>query len=252
MNAVYETEKLLSEYLLFHYGEADEVLPYTFGPRDALNFPSRCVEECLDAVPAGARALDAGCAVGRASFELARRCESVVGIDFSQHFVRAALELKKSGQLGFNRIDEGALTTRCTAHVPADIDRHRVHFEIGDAMHLREDLGEFDVVLAANLIDRLADPLKFIAQLPLLVRPGGQLVLTSPFTWLEEFTPRAKWLGGYSQEGERIETFETLRALLAPNFTLTRTRDLPFLIREHRRKFQWSVAHASVWIRHEH
>ena len=33
------------------------------------------------------------------------------------------------------------------------------------------------------------------------------------------------------------------------NVTLRQTLDLPFLIREHRRKYQWSVAEASLWQR---
>lgn len=34
--------------------------------------------------------MDVGCAVGGASFELARAFPHVLGIDFSQHFVNAA------------------------------------------------------------------------------------------------------------------------------------------------------------------
>ena len=41
------------------------------------------------------RALDLGCAVGRASFELARYFEDVVGVDYSQAFVDTANELKR-------------------------------------------------------------------------------------------------------------------------------------------------------------
>ena len=36
---------------------------------------------------------------------------------------------------------------------------------------------------------------------------------------------------------------------LGRGFERVRVLDLPFLIREHARKFQWSVAQASVWIR---
>ena len=59
----YETPKALSEYLLFHYGKPDEVLPWDCGPTDALDYPVRCVTECVDAnrLPAEARALDLGC-----------------------------------------------------------------------------------------------------------------------------------------------------------------------------------------------
>lgn len=44
---VYETEKLIGEYLIFHYGTEDELLPYGFGPKDSLEFPSRCALECI-------------------------------------------------------------------------------------------------------------------------------------------------------------------------------------------------------------
>jgi hypothetical protein len=36
---------------------------------------------------------------------------------------------------------------------------------------------------------------------------------------------------------------------LDKDFTLHERKDLPFLIREHARKFQWSVAEATIWIR---
>ena len=34
-DSVYETDRILREYLLFHYGGDKEVLPYSFGPREA-------------------------------------------------------------------------------------------------------------------------------------------------------------------------------------------------------------------------
>lgn len=248
---IYETDKLLSEYLLFHYGMPEDVLPECGGPAEALEYPARCVSECLDAtrLQAPARALDLGCAVGRSAFELARHCAEVIGIDFSQRFIEAAQQLQQSGELAYWRADEGALTTALIARVPREIDRQPVQFETGDAMNLRADLGAFDVVLMANLIDRLTEPRRCLARLPELVRAGGQLIITSPYTWLEEFTPREHWLGGFERDGRRVATLDGLRAELGASFELTATRDLPFLIREHARKFQWSVAQASCWTR---
>jgi hypothetical protein len=52
-------------------------------------------------------------------------------------------------------------------------------------------------VLAANLLCRLPDPSRFLARLPTLVAPGGVLVLASPYSWLEAWTQRQAWLGGY-------------------------------------------------------
>ena len=43
---VYESQKLLNEYLVFHYGSPREVLRYDFGPTDSVDFPKRCAELC--------------------------------------------------------------------------------------------------------------------------------------------------------------------------------------------------------------
>jgi len=247
----YETDKLLAEYLLFHYASPEQVIPAGL-PEMGLSaeFPIRTVAQTLqkDLLPAPARALDVGCAVGRASFELARHCREVIGVDFSQRFVAAANAVKDSGYAEFNRCEEGHLATALRNFLPSEIDRRRVHFEVGDAMHLRAGLGLFDVVHAANLIDRLSDPLRFLRQLPRLVRPGGQLILTSPYTWLEDYTPQGNWLGGFHENGRPVTTFERLKREL-PDFLLLSTKDLPFLIREHARKYQWSIAQATVWVR---
>ena len=249
MTDFYETDRAVSEYLLFHYGAAEEILPYSFGPATALNYPVRCVTECLavNRLPSHPRALDLGCAVGRSTFELARHCHEVIGIDFSHRFCVVANQLRDDGSLEFARRTEGELTERSRAIVPAGIDRQRVHFEQGDAMDLRADLGTFDVILMANLIDRLPDPKRCLRQLPKLLNSGGQLIITSPYTWMTDYTPRENWLGGFERDGRPVRTLETLKATLSRDFEFTARKDLPFLIREHARKYQWSVAEASLW-----
>lgn len=247
----YESAGLLAEYLLFHYGKAEEVLPYSFGPVGALDFAARVVSETVDAdaLPSKARALDLGCAVGRSSFELARLCTEVVGIDYSASFVCAAASLADGGGLSYRRTEEGRTATTHTAQVPSGVDRRRVRFEVGDACALRPGLGRFDVVLLANLVDRLPEPRRCLDRLPDLIVPGGQLVIASPFTWLEEYTPHEHWLGGYEEDGHPVRGAETLRLILDADFELQRQTDLPFLIREHARKYQWSVSWAGTWRR---
>jgi putative 4-mercaptohistidine N1-methyltranferase len=247
----YETDKLLNEYLLFHYGKPTEVLPHAFGPVDSLDYPVRCVSECIASadLPARARALDLGCAVGRSAFELARHFEKVIGIDYSHRFVAAAESIRTTDGIDYMRLEEGERATRLRAALPSGVDAERVRFEQGDAEALREGLGKFDAVLMANLIDRLRKPVRCLQRLPELVRAGGLLVVTSPYTWMEEYTPRADWLGGRTgPEGGR-NTLDGLKLQLEPAFCLESTRELPFLIREHARKYQWSVAQASLWRR---
>jgi len=239
----YETRKLVDEYLLFHYGADHEILPWDFGPNGALGFPVRTVTDPFDwtDVPAEARALDIGCAVGRSSFELSRHCAEVVGIDYSEAFVSAAETMRTIGRLDYRRLEEGSQFSTLTAVRPSGVNPERVRFARGDAMELDPGLGTFDVVHAANLVCRLSDPGRFLSRLPELVRPGGQLVLTTPCTWLEEYTPPERWPVG--------STLDLLKGHLDGAFTLRRTLEIPFLIREHRRKFQWTVAQASQWER---
>jgi len=245
MSSIYESEKLLAEYLLFHYGAPDEILPperaWPAGMRAALDFPCRTVAHFVP--ERVARGLDLGCAVGRSSFEMARVCDEVLGIDFSHAFIRAAEALRAGESLVYHRLEEGAQRSVLTARAPVGGDGARLRFCQGDAMNLAADLGSFDRVHAANLLCRLAEPQRLLERLPALVRPGGQLVLATPCTWLEEFTPPAHW--------PPAGTLNWLKASLEPWFLLEREADEPFLIRETARKFQWSSALVTVWRRKE-
>ncbi len=249
--SLYETDEIVDQYLLFHYGSAGEILPFSFGPRDALDFPARCVADYLpeDGEAAGFRGLDLGCAVGRSAFEMTRRCHEVVAIDYSHKFIEAAKTVQRDGGIDYRRTDEGDLRTSLRATLPAGVHPGRVAFRQGDAQNLPEDLGDFDFVLAANLIDRLENPLTCLRRLPGLVRSGGRLVITSPYTWLAEFTPRSAWLGGKQTANGTVSTKDALIEFLDGAFDLRESRDMPLLIREHARKYQWSVAEATVWQR---
>ncbi len=248
----YETPRLLAEYLLLHYGSAEEVLGGKIGPAEAAGFPVRLVRELLAPVGPDATALDVGCAVGASSFELARTCASVLGIDYSHAFIAAATHLRDLGTHPYEKAVEGTLTEPAVATVPPGIERHRLTFEQGDACNLdahpnsKIQNRKFSVVLAANLLCRLPDPAAFLARLSDLVSPGGQLLLTTPFSWLEEYTPRDRWLGGTPATGRG---FDALRARLEPHFTLEHRADIPFLIREHARKFQYGIADGTRWRR---
>lgn len=213
-------------------------------PLGIRNFPTACATLLLSEARRKKirirRALDLGCAVGRASFEIARKVPEVVGVDFSRAFISTAKKLSARGALAFRLKQEGNLTEPARAVGPSKQIRKRVCFRTGDALQLPA-LGTFDLVLAANLLDRVKDPKKLLQKvLPSLVRPGGLLLLTSPYTWSEPFTPRPRWL---------TDSFPSLRKRLSPHFRLIRRQDVPLLLREHRRKFQLSFADATFWIR---
>ena len=246
-SSIYESYELLHQYLLFHYGDPEDQMPWKFGPRDALDFPVRCVAEGVDAgrLPSTASALDLGCAVGRATFELGKVFDSVMGIDYSDAFIMAARILYREGLIHFRLQETGTIARDRVARRPEGVD-NRLQFEQGDAQDLRPNLGPFDFVLAANLLCRLRHPQALLDRLPALLKPGGQLVITTPNTWLESFTNREYWVGATPETGEPLEA---LGKVLEPHFGMDATWDMPFLIREHKRKYQWSVAQASRWIR---
>ena len=243
----YESSQLLDQYMLFHYGSPSDQLPWPDGPQSALGFPVRCVREGVDIerLPARNRALDIGCAVGRATFELGQIFSEVVGIDYSESFIGAARSIEQDTEVPFRICETGAIYEDRCARRPYT-SGGKLHFETGDAQSLREDLGAFDCVLAANLLCRLAQPQAFLDRLPSLVRAGGQLIITTPNTWLESFTAKAFWLGATPETGEPLEA---LQLHLQNSFRLDKQWDMPFLIREHSRKYQWSVAQATRWIR---
>jgi 5-histidylcysteine sulfoxide synthase/putative 4-mercaptohistidine N1-methyltranferase len=256
-NQAYEDPQILNEYLLLHYGPAEEQMPYPFGPRDAVEFPVRCARWLLDAAreygAPTARALDVGCAVGRASFELARGYREVLGVDLSRAFIDAADTLRRQGELRYFRKDEGQLGAPLNAMVDPAIDRSRVGFRQADACSLPAEWLDFDAVLLANLLCRLPSPRALLGRLggPRgLVKPGGLLGIFSPYSWLEAFAPPEAWLGGYERDGNPVTGAAALGEFLrAEGFELLREADVPLVIREHARKYQYIVTHATLWRR---
>ncbi len=257
MTTYYESDSALAQYLWLHYGEGRGLVSPSSPFACALDFPVRCAHMLLgtSAAPAGAdgrsplRALDVGCAVGRSTFELARVCGEAIGIDYSASFIRAAETLRNGEAIDYSTPFEGELVTTYTARRPPGIDPARAHFEVGDAERLREDLGTFDYVLAANLICRLREPRRFLARLPALVKPGGRLLLTTPATWRHIYTPRENWIGGYQGASGPVHTLDGLKTLLGPNFELESREDLALLIPEHARKYELILTEATRWRR---
>jgi len=241
----YESDVLRDWYLLFHYGSPEEILHgagfETGGlPAKCLEFPVTTVAAAGLTSPIG-RALDLGCAVGRSAFELSRYAVEVIGVDFSASFIEAAEKIRSEGRSTYSRYGEMHRAETLEASRPEGTHADRVFFEVGDAMALRHDLGTFDLIHAANLLCRLPEPERLLARLPELVNRGGRLVFATPATWMEVYTPQAKQPTG--------PTLEYLQEHLLENFELLAVSELPFLIREHQRKFQLSTSQTSVWIR---
>jgi 5-histidylcysteine sulfoxide synthase/putative 4-mercaptohistidine N1-methyltranferase len=242
--AMYETDTAVAEYCDAHFG------PDKFG---VPNFSAVLAKICVAAMGERPRqrALDLGCAVGRASFELAKHFDFVSGVDFSARFIRIAYQLQEKGIIHYQLPEEGEIVTFHEQNLKsfglAGLG-DKIEFFQGDAHNLKPQFTGYDLVLAANLLDRLYDPARFLGTIHQRLNPGGLLVLASPYTWLEEFTKKENWVGGVRRAGEPFTTLEGLQEQLGANFRmLGEPRDVPFVIRETARKFQHTISQLTIW-----
>lgn len=262
-SAVYESARAVDEYLQFHFATPQELAPIVgpFVNAEALDFPALCARETTLACRSSSRGrvLDVGCATGRHSFELARDFNEVVGFDFSAAFIKACNTMKTQGRCEYKALVEGTNMETRTAKLAADIDTSKCTFVVGDACHMlditlpgprKQGIGTFDAVVAANLLCRLPDPKKFLRDMHVVVKPGGIFVLISPYSWLPEYTKKSEWLGGFTDKnGKPVVSKDEVRKALAGGFDFVNEKNMPFLIREHQRKYQIGCSHCMVFRR---
>ena len=72
-----------------------------------------------------------------------------------------------------------------------------------------------------------------------LVAPRGHVYIVSPFSWMEEYTARGRWLSPEQLE-DKMGTL---------GFSLKMQRPEALLIRDHARKFQFIVSHGMLFQR---
>jgi len=239
---VYETDESIAQYCEFHYGEEN------FGVKNFCVNSVELLKPYLENIETK-KALDLGCSVGRSTFELAKTFDEVTGIDFSANFINVGVKLKKYDSLTFRVKREGDISSEKTVSLKdfgLEKTQDNVSFMQGDACNLKDIYTGYDLVFCSNLIDRLYYPQKFLSDVPNRVNNGGLLVLLSPYTWLEEYTPKENWLGGYIKDNKEVSTLETLKTELK-DYELQETIDVPFVIKETNRKYQHSISQMSVW-----
>ncbi len=147
----------------------------------------------------GDRVLDMGCGAGRHAFEMFRRGGDVVAFDQDADELSDVLELfgamREAGE-----VPEGA---------DADIKQ-------GDALSLPFADGEFDRVVAAEVLEHIPDDAAAIAELVRVLRPGGTIAVTVP-RWLPERICWALSDEYHANEGGHVRIYagdELVRALV--------------------------------------
>ena len=120
------------------------------------------------ALSAGERVLDMGCGAGRHAFEMYRRGADVVALD------QDADELATVREWFAAMREEGSVP----AGAEADVKQ-------GDALDLPFSDGEFDRVVASEVLEHIPDDDRAVSELVRVLRPGGTIAVTVP-RWLPE------------------------------------------------------------------
>ena len=108
----------------------------------------------------GPRILDIGCGEGILALRLARAGHQVLGIDIDTAAIVAARNL--------------------VASEPAAV-RDRIDFRVADALSLGLRQNAFDTVVLSEVIEHFADPSAILDRAAAFLKPGGRLILATPF-----------------------------------------------------------------------
>ncbi len=116
------------------------------------------------------------------------------------------------------------------------------HYDIYDEQQGADD--------NASGIVGLIEPAKFLEHIHERLNVGGVLMLASPYKWLKEHTEQKNWVGGFKKDGESFTTFDGLQQMLSTHFRLVQgPQEVPFVIRETKRKYQHTLSEVTFWQR---
>jgi uncharacterized protein YbaR (Trm112 family) len=232
----YESDSVLASYLWAHYGDilGEEHANSCYGDWAAL----------LSEKPG--LWLDAGCAAGRFTFEMGRKADFAVGMDASFPFVEAARRLMTDRRLTFSLPMEGGLSESRSISIPSYWEKEKAEFVVGDVQAVPFRAQSFASVASLNMLDKVSHPLQHLYELNRVANSvDAQLVVSDPFSWSEEVSPRDRWLGGTRQGAFAGRALENLERLLEegveavhPPWKVSRTGHVWWRIRNHRNHFE--------------
>jgi uncharacterized protein YbaR (Trm112 family) len=183
----YETLPVLSSYLWSHYGDL-------LGDEFATDAYVRWAE--LMHQNSGL-CIDTGSAVGRFSFEMAKKFDFVVGLDNSLTFIRSSRELMMQRGAELALAEEGVLTRRERLIFPEDWQTDNLEFIVGDAQALPFRSRGFAGVSSLNVVDKVPQPMTHLSEINrVAMTTDAQFLFSDPFSWSTDVAPEEHWLGG--------------------------------------------------------
>jgi SAM-dependent methyltransferase len=203
------------------------------------------LKEMLDLHAAGpiGLAVEAGCSIGSLLPVLSAAADHVVGFDSNVAPLRAAAWRFAGEHIPLPVREEGHVFDMSRTLPPISVDN--VTLVVGNGLNPPLQSESSDLVVACNLLDSISEPCNLIGQLDAILKPGGLLVLASPFDWREDITPTHEQLGGSTSTGAMggqgsPHVVEQLlqgngTELVHLNYEVLETRDVPWQLQEHAR-----------------
>lgn len=224
-------------------------------------FPVICAERAIEIVKRldvpMRLALDVGGGLGRTAMELSKSFDHVDCIDTSPTFVEAANRFVREGTLSWRVLDDAT----SGATVERSISASDISF--GSVTFIEEDCAtlaaahqdkKYDLVCAFDVIHVLSDPVAFLMSVKSVLAEGGLFILSSPYTWEEQTTPKSQWIGAYKYgDNDALSSYEALKEMMIadgfaeahpPQEAWSRIDEL-----SNRRKSQQQMTQLTVWKR---
>lgn len=227
----YDDSEMVNRYLWSHYADL-------LGDQD-VGAANRSWAGLL--LERGDCSFDAGCAVGRLTFEMAARSDWAVGFDLSANFIRAARRLAREKRCTFSLPLEGNLREVFQLSLPIDWRCDNLDFIQADALAVPFARHTFQQGSSLNLLDRVNYPLAHLYEMNRLLRNNNAAFLfADPFSWSAAAAPEERWLGGTISGEYAGRGIDNVRQLLQgknrvmnPPWQITREGFISWLMRSH-------------------
>ena len=229
----------LSVYLDAHWGDRAEPSA-GFGGSELV---ARIAARASDRV---ALAVELGCSAGRVVAELAAGADHVVGLDLQFGSVRRARGLLDGAPLAYGRRIAGRhyAPVRVSAGDRA-VPESRRTLLCGDALDPPLLPGMFGRVVALNLLDSVAHPRQLLSVLDGLCVRGGEVILSSPYSWQSNVVHEDERFGGDDPAAELVRILETGERLGA-RYEIEEAADVTWTLRRDARS---SVSYRTHYVR---
>lgn len=227
----YEEAGMVDRYLWSHYSDLTNGSENNEATADWFNYLAS----------PSISAFDAGCSVGRTTFEMATRSYWAVGCDLSANFIKTARQLARNRQLTFSLPLEGNLRETFEIKLPETWRTDNLEFVVADALRLPFAREIFQQTASLNLLDRVSYPLAHLFEMNRVARiQGASFLFASPFSWAASAAPEEKWLGGTETGVYKGRGLNNVRSLLegkgnvvSPPWLISRSGTKEWRMRSH-------------------